>query len=47
MLLDRGLRQAEPGGDFLVGQEGGQPQTFFLTRAEPLCHRPLRILRPS
>jgi hypothetical protein len=34
MLLDRGLGQAEPDRDFLVGQEGCEPQTFFLTGAE-------------
>lgn len=42
MLLDRGLGQAQPAGDFLVGLEGGQPQTLFLTRAELQYHRPLR-----
>lgn len=47
MFLDRRLGQVEPGGDFLVGQEGRQPQTFFLTRAEPLCHPLLRVLRSS
>jgi len=36
MFLDRRFRQTQAGGNFLVGQEGGQPQTFFLTRAEPL-----------
>ena len=40
VLLDRRLRQAQPNGDFLVSQEGGQPQTLFLTRAETLGHDP-------
>ena len=47
VLLDGGLRQAKPGGDFLVGQEGGQPQTFFLAGAEALRHSTLRDGRDS
>ncbi len=42
MLLDGGLREPEAGGNFLVGQEGGEPQTFFLTGAEALRHDTLR-----
>jgi hypothetical protein len=34
VLLDRGLRQAQPGGDLLVGEKGGQPKAFLLPRAE-------------
>jgi hypothetical protein len=47
MFLDGGFGQAEPGGDFLVGQEGGEPQTFFLAGAEALRHSTLRYCRNS
>jgi hypothetical protein len=43
VFLHGRLGQAKPRGDFLVGQEGGEPQTFFLTRREPLGHA--RLLR--
>lgn len=43
MLLDGGLGQAKPDSDFLVGQEGRQPQTLFLAGAEALRHLTLRI----
>ena len=33
VFLDRGLGQPELHSDFLVGEEGGQPQALFLTRA--------------
>jgi len=42
MFLDRGLRQTQPGGDFLVRQERGEPQTLFLAGAEALRHSTLR-----
>jgi hypothetical protein len=42
VLLDGRFGQAEPGGDFLVGQEGRQPEALLLTRAEGLRHRSLR-----
>ena len=42
MLLDCRLGQAELRRDLLVGEKCGQPKTLFLTRAEPLDHRPLR-----
>ena len=38
MFLDGGLRQPQADGDLLVGQEGRQPQTLFLARAEFLGH---------
>ena len=41
MFLDGGLRQAEPYGNFLVGQEGRKPQAFFLAGAEALRHSTL------
>ena len=43
VFLDRGLGQAELRGDLLVGQEGGEPQTFFLAGAEALRHSTLRL----
>ena len=42
VLFDGGFRQAQLDGDFLVGQEGGEPQAFFLTGAEALRHSTLR-----
>lgn len=47
MLLDGGLRQAQPGGDFLVSQKGRQPQALFLAGAETLRHSMLRYERNS
>jgi hypothetical protein len=42
VLLDGGLRKAEPDGDFLVGEESRESQTLFLSCAEALQHLTLR-----
>lgn len=40
-----GFRKAQPDGDFLVRQEGREPQAFFLSCAEALRHVTLRTSR--